>query len=741
MLDFSPEEQSTVWPFILPEIPFILNNSWHSALCATPFEVFFGRSSRHCSIADRGDVAVWPSDEFMAFMKDSRNKCESRTEKFEKSTYPTDFWGSGNSDSETDSETDGDMGKEALQKTVNCHLIQSENIGEIQRSLLELHTERRIIELTAIEGTEKKYYENYLLHAKKIKNQDFKCGDEVWFHHPEKYGMVVVPNIQGRVTEVLPCNYYRVSYNTLEGTECTATLYASTMVLGRPLTENEQCTDDLSPVQSLTLQNVTEKVLSHAVKMWESIHDFIRQLVKENSAEYSFLDELGLTEKANDLNIQVDLFCYACDCSFLATVAEDTELLAQLNRLFVSIMNFLKEAEYRFYFAGLCLWETSRSQSPVLLHLPFSQHSLPCFIEATHECFQCARRMQPCFHPCCKEWFQQVGSKCNYFQDNPDMVVTDDFKNTPHKEKESKRAIPPLENRLPPAKRKKASKKRILKGKQSSTKGKLKDLTQPPKQNDIRVFLPILSAKGSLFKERISSLQLQITPYLTSWKQLTIQSKQNLYCNVRYMAQVVGVHADSIIQSQVHISHHKPWKQSQGQSNYCGLCAINNAYSNEKLTVDQLDNIADDLWLRQIEQFSLDLADELQIQRDVNGFYSFEVLREVVECFGDQLLNLNELVQEPLVPSDFSSPGKFVSAALGKTSFPCTLIVYWQEHLHYTSIRIESTSNMWHLDSKQRKPRKLTMRMVQDIMIDKSCYTFVLVRPSADSTENPGKTA
>ena len=66
----------------------------------------------------------------------------------------------------------------------------------------------------------------------------------------------------------------------------------------------------------------------------------------------------------------------------------------------------------------------------------------------------------------------------------------------------------------------------------------------------------------------------------------------------------------------------------------------------------------------------------------MNGFYSFEVLREVVNCFGDQLLNLNELVQEPLVPSDFSSSGKFVSAALGKNSFPCTLVVYWQERLH-----------------------------------------------------------
>ena len=74
----------------------------------------------------------------------------------------------------------------------------------------------------------------YLLHAKKSKNQQFKCGDEVWFHHPEKYGMVVTPNIKGRVTEVVPCNYYRVLHNTLEGTECTATLYGSMMVLGRP---------------------------------------------------------------------------------------------------------------------------------------------------------------------------------------------------------------------------------------------------------------------------------------------------------------------------------------------------------------------------------------------------------------------------------------------------------------------------------------------------------------------------
>ena len=56
-----------------------------------PFEVFFGRFSHQCSIADRGAVAVWPSDEFMAFMRDSRSKHEPRTETFEKGTTPQSF--------------------------------------------------------------------------------------------------------------------------------------------------------------------------------------------------------------------------------------------------------------------------------------------------------------------------------------------------------------------------------------------------------------------------------------------------------------------------------------------------------------------------------------------------------------------------------------------------------------------------------------------------------------------------
>ena len=144
----------------------------------------------------------------------------------------------------------------------------------------------------------------------------------------------------------------------------------------------------------------------------------------------------------------------------------------------------------------------------------------------------------------------------------------------------------------------------------------------------------------------------------------------------------------------------------------------------KKLTVEQVDNIADDFWLRQIEQFTLDLTDELQIQWVL---LLWSPKRSIW------------MLWWPASQSQWTSTKALGSiwlffsweiciCCLSQDFFPCTLIVCWKEHLHYTSIHIESISNMWHLDSKQRKPRKLTMRMVQGIMMDKSCYTFVLVR-------------
>ena len=65
LLDFRPEEQVNVWPFLLPEIRQNLNNTWHVTIKCTPFQVFFGRDSKHLQDKSGHCLTVLPSDQFL----------------------------------------------------------------------------------------------------------------------------------------------------------------------------------------------------------------------------------------------------------------------------------------------------------------------------------------------------------------------------------------------------------------------------------------------------------------------------------------------------------------------------------------------------------------------------------------------------------------------------------------------------------------------------------------------------
>ena len=70
LLDFQKEEQCSIWPFLLPEVAQILNNTWYAALKSTPFEVFFGRESRLFQV-DSFPVNVLPNDAYVALMSEN----------------------------------------------------------------------------------------------------------------------------------------------------------------------------------------------------------------------------------------------------------------------------------------------------------------------------------------------------------------------------------------------------------------------------------------------------------------------------------------------------------------------------------------------------------------------------------------------------------------------------------------------------------------------------------------------
>ena len=60
LLSFSPDQQSDVWPWLLPEAAHFLNNTWHSTINEVPFTAFYGRESGQFCPATSG---LWPDDD------------------------------------------------------------------------------------------------------------------------------------------------------------------------------------------------------------------------------------------------------------------------------------------------------------------------------------------------------------------------------------------------------------------------------------------------------------------------------------------------------------------------------------------------------------------------------------------------------------------------------------------------------------------------------------------------------
>ena len=109
---------------------------------------------------------------------------------------------------------------------------------------------------------------------------------------------------------------------------------------------------------------------------------------------------------------------------------------------------------------------------------------------------------------------------------------------------------------------------------------------------------------------------------------------------MRYAITVLGKHGQPLTQNQVTTVSHTPFMQAQGCSGYCGLCAPNNAMQRPALTVQGLDNVADDLWLEQLQNMNLEFISDLQQMRSLDGFYSIDVLCKGAEDCGYTLEQL-----------------------------------------------------------------------------------------------------
>ena len=73
----------------------------------------------------------------------------------------------------------------------------------------------------------------------------------------------------------------------------------------------------------------------------------------------------------------------------------------------------------------------------------------------------------------------------------------------------------------------------------------------------------------------------------------------------------------------------------QGSSNYCGLCAVNNALKlSPYIKVHELDCIADEMFVMLVTNPSIGITTDIQPFRDIEGFYNMDVLSTCIERKG-----------------------------------------------------------------------------------------------------------
>ena len=86
--------------------------------------------------------------------------------------------------------------------------------------------------------------------------------------------------------------------------------------------------------------------------------------------------------------------------------------------------------------------------------------------------------------------------------------------------------------------------------------------------------------------------------------------------------------------------------QTQGGSNYCGLCVVNNLIGPDvnnvfPVSVQEIDSIADRMWLNFALDPSVTIHTEIPALRDIEGYYSIEVLTQILEDYGYSLVRLD----------------------------------------------------------------------------------------------------
>jgi len=169
----------------------------------------------------------------------------------------------------------------------------------------------------------------------------------------------------------------------------------------------------------------------------------------------------------------------------------------------------------------------------------------------------------------------------------------------------------------------------------------------------------------------------------------------NIVHNIKRTAQLITRSVDSSRLQQIRtvVGSNGIPIQVQGISNYCGLCCINNLLGPDNdghytYSAAEMDNVADGLWLTLLRDTQLAVPRTLVQLRDLEGFYSYDVMHKCLQLKGFELLPCNSLLVEHFSADDFL---RNVPAVSDSTTIK-KLLIREHGHEHWVAVHVTSDS-------------------------------------------------
>ena len=196
-----------------------------------------------------------------------------------------------------------------------------------------------------------------------------------------------------------------------------------------------------------------------------------------------------------------------------------------------------------------------------------------------------------------------------------------------------------------------------------------------------------------------------------NWKSLTSSQRNSIKFNVMYIARVICTNCSSMPTVLCAVGS-EVFMQNQGNTALCGLCALNNAYQAEVFDVVSLNRAADELWIKQSTDLHLPKTESYTPLRDARGWYSIEVLIHAVQCHGDRMFCLSNVLIQCLKDCRHD---ELLNCLNPSKIFPCKFLIRVPKKAQSTILLCRSSEDIILLDSLKCRPISLNSTKLPDI--------------------------